>query len=229
MMGSGFLRQMNETLKYNRDLLGKKKITKEKYTEEVKDRKVQYTEETRKYVDERLSLSIIRIYKQHHYYKIFNWILGFAFFVLLIMFFLPFIQNSIKPKKIKPSSKLNALPNYVTSLTQLNPETTLRTEYFEHGLLAQETILVRGYKHNESTSYYESGEVFRKAIYYQDTLLTETYFYKNGTLIEYFPLVEENKVFKIRLTNIAKDTLILFDVYNNKIIEKTYFQFSINK
>jgi hypothetical protein len=40
MMGGGFLRQMNETLKYNRDLLGRKKTSKEKYAEDVKDRKV---------------------------------------------------------------------------------------------------------------------------------------------------------------------------------------------
>ncbi len=229
MMGGGFLRQMNETLKYNRDLLGRKKTSKEKYAEDVKDRKVVYTDETRKYVHERLNLSIIRIYKQHQYYKIFNWILGFAFFVLLIMFLFPFIQNSVKPKNIKPSNEVSTRPNYVTSLTQLTPETTLRTEYFEHGLWAQETILVRGYKHNESTSYYESGEIFRKATYYHDTLLTESYYFKSGELIYNFPKLRENKVFNIKLLDSNRQKFITFNFYNNKLVPETYNEYPIRK
>jgi antitoxin component YwqK of YwqJK toxin-antitoxin module len=52
----------------------------------------------------------------------------------------------------------------------------LRVDFFRHGPKASETLMKNGLRHQNSESYYESGEQFRSALYYRDILLTEIYF-----------------------------------------------------
>ncbi len=106
-MGGGFLRQMSETIKYNRDLLGKKRSIKEKYKDDVKSKKQTIAKDNLKYVNERLKLSLNRIGFQQRYYKILSWLLGLAFMVILTIALIKLYE---RPKSI--IEEINNTPVY---------------------------------------------------------------------------------------------------------------------
>ena len=98
----------------------------------------------------------------------------------------------------------------------------LKVEYFAGGPKASETRLKNGLKHQNSESYYETGEQFRSALYFKDTLITETYFYKNGDTIKNFPVINKGEVMHVVIHAVPKSKKIEFDFYDGKIITGTY-------
>ena len=98
----------------------------------------------------------------------------------------------------------------------------LKVDYFTDGPKAAETRLKNGLKHQNSESFYETGEQFRSALYYKDTLITEIYFYKNGDTIKNFPIINRDAVMHVVIPAVPKSKKIEFDFYDGKIITGTY-------
>src|SRR5688572_14880509 len=59
-LGFGALKQMSDTFKYNRDLLGRKKSIREIYREEIKKRGTTSDQQNLEYVRERVSKALLR-------------------------------------------------------------------------------------------------------------------------------------------------------------------------
>ncbi|MBL6445123.1 hypothetical protein JMN32_02310 [Fulvivirga sp. 29W222] len=98
-------------------------------------------------------------------------------------------SQNYTPKIEKKEQK----PHFKTVTYPLNEQRTLKVEYFNFGPKSAETNLKNGLKHQNTESYYASGEQFRSAAYFYDTLVTEVYFYKNGDIIKNFPSIMETK------------------------------------
>ena len=99
----------------------------------------------------------------------------------------------------------------------------VKVEYFAGGPKAAESRLKNGLKHQNSESFYETGEQFRSALYFKDTLITEIYFYKNGDTIKNFPLINnKGVVMHVVIPAVRKSKKIEFDFYDGKIITGTY-------
>jgi hypothetical protein len=98
----------------------------------------------------------------------------------------------------------------------------LKVDYFTNGPKASETQLKNGLKHQNSESFYETGEQFRSALYFHDTLITETYFYKNGDTIKNFPVITRDVVIHIVIPRTPRSKKLEFDFYDGKIITSTY-------
>ena len=102
-----------------------------------------------------------------------------------------------------------------------NAQEQLRIDYYRQGRRASETRYKDGLKHQNSESYYPSGEQFRSALYDKDTLIIDLYFYKSGDTIRNFPKLKSlNKAKHIELT---KDSLrVSFDYFEGKVLPNSY-------
>jgi hypothetical protein len=98
----------------------------------------------------------------------------------------------------------------------------IKYDYFIEGPKASTTALKGELKHQNSESYYETGEQFRSALFYYDTLIRETYFYKNGDTIKNFPRIEDMDAHHISIPATEKHHRIELDYYDGKIISGTY-------
>lgn len=215
--GAGFLKQMNDTMKYNRDLLGKKKSLREIYREEVRKSGVHIDKLALENVRERVALALKRDRTGEILSKALAIIIALSLLFILLWFFVFSDFNNKQPVK-----HVNKTHLYKTIIyDQLNGN-KLKTDYFIRGPKAAETNLKDGRKHQNSESYYESGEQFRSALYYYDTLITEFYFYKSGDTIKNFPALSENKIYRVKLLSTLKDKSIEFDFYDGKIVQGTY-------
>lgn len=86
-------------------------------------------------------------------------------------------------------------------------------------------MIKNGLKHQNSESYYPSGEQFRSALYYYDTLVREVYFFKDGDTIKNFPRVDNHKVYQIKLPRPNKKRTVEFYFFDGKIIQETYREY----
>lgn len=216
-LGAGFLKQMNDTIKYNRDLLGRKKSVREIYRDEIKKRGINYDRQALESVRERVALALKRDRTNELFSKIMSLIILGALIFGLIWVFISFDFN--KKKTVKHTDKTHL---YKTIIYDQPDGLKLKTDYFIHGPKAAETYLKDGLKHQNSESYYESGQQFRSALYYYDTLITEIFFYKTGDTILNFPILSNDKIYKIKLLAPSKDKQIEFDFFDGKIIQDTY-------
>ncbi len=216
-LGSGFLKQMNDTMKYNRDLLGKKKSVREIYKDEIKKRASTYDKEALESVRERVSLAL----KRNRTKELIGKIIAFAILSILILgtIWVFVIPDFKVKKKGRYEDKANL---FNTVLYDMPDGTKLKTDYFVRGPKAAETYLKGGLKHQNSESYYETGEQFRSALYYYDTLLTDIYFYKTGDTILNFPSLASDSVYRLKILSKLEDKEIEFDFYDGKIIQGTY-------
>jgi hypothetical protein len=130
------------------------------------------------------------------------------------------------PKKNKYEDK-SALFNII--VYEQTTELKLKTDYFHSGPKASETYLKNGLKHQNSESYYETGEQFRSALYYYDTLVTDVYFFKSGDTIKNFPALADTNIHRIGLFDKARGKKIEFDFYDGKIIQGSYKEKKVEK
>lgn len=70
---------------------------------------------------------------------------------------------------------------------------------------------------------------FKSALYYYDTLITEIYFYKTGDTIFNFPVLANDKIYKIKLLAPSNDKQIEFNFFDGKIIQDTYEEKNLGK
>jgi hypothetical protein len=216
-LGAGFLKQMNDTIKYNRDLLGKKKSIREIYKDEIKKRGTNYEKQDLEHVRERVALALKRDRASELFSKIMAVVIAALIIGGLIWALRSLDFNSIKTVKQVDKNHL-----YKTIIYDQSNGLKLKTDYFIRGPKAAETYLKDGFKHQNSESYYESGQQFRTALYYYDTLITEIFLYNTGDTILNFPTLSNDKIYKIKLLSPSKDKQIEFDFFDGKIIQDTY-------
>jgi hypothetical protein len=216
-LGFGFLKQMNDTMKYNRDILGKKKSVREIYKDEIKQRGTTHDKQNLEFVRQRVAAAL----KRNKTHEIINRTTAiFAIIILVIgtIWVLKTIDFKTKSKgKYEDKSAL-----FNTKTYDHENGIQLKTDYFIHGTKAADTYFKDGLKHQNSESYYESGEQFRSALYYYDTLVTDIYFYKSGDTIKNFPEITDTQVHHITLFNKGHTKKIEFDYYDGKLIKDTY-------
>lgn len=220
-MGGGFgiLKYMNDVIKYNRDILGKRKSARELYKEEIKSRKVSYSKEELPYVRERVERILTRnrtmeiIAKSIAICLVIVFVSGIAWALVTIDF------SVAKEEKYKNKDML-----FKTEISDLPGGLQLKVDYYWQGPKASETLLKDGLKHLTSESYYGSGEKFRSAQYYNDTLVTEAYFFKSGDTIRNFPEITDNEIHHFKLLDTKDRKKIEFDLFDGKIIQDSYLE-----
>jgi hypothetical protein len=223
-LGFGALKQMSDTFKYNRSLLGKKKSVREIYKDEIKNRGTTYDKQTLEDVRQRVSVALRRNRTKELIGRLAAML---TLAILLVGFIWAFISFdlSIRSKgKYDDKSKM-----YKSVFYTLPNGTKLKSEYFLRGPKAADTHFKNGLKHQNSESYYESGEQFRSALYYYDTLITEIYFYKTGDTILNFPKLTDDGFHRLKLLDNSSSKEIEFEFFDGKIVQGTYSEKSYSK
>ncbi len=214
-IGFGSLKQMNDTLRYNRELLGKKKSLRDRYKEEAKKIKGNPDNADPEEISMRIRRNVRRTVFDSLNIRLI--LLAISICVFTMLGWLVVTMDFTVSKEVYNTKSLFIVEDY-----PINENLTSRSEYFHSGLLAGETFLLNGRKHHNSQSWYESGELFRSATYYNDTLLLETYFFKSGDTIRNFPIINGSIVRRITFKDPARNRLIRLDFFDGKIIEKSY-------
>jgi hypothetical protein len=216
-LGFGVLKQMSDTFKHNRDLLGKKKSVREIYKEEIKKRGTTADKQNLEFVRLRVAKALRRNRSQELFASLMAVLTLVALVSGIIWVFINI--DFTTPKKNKYENKAALFSTIIYEHTN---GLKLKTDYYHGGPKASEAYLKDGMKHQNSESYYESGEQFRSALYNYDTLVTDIYFYKSGDTITNFPAKYDQKVYQITLHDNARGKKIEFDFYDGKIIQGTY-------
>lgn len=222
MLG-GFLKQMNDSIKYNRALLKKNDKSKSKqirdaFKDEVRNRSSSYENVNLDELKKRVRNKLQRNKTQ----EILARALALSIIITLIIG-LGWLFSKIEFTVEKPVPYSNKSTLFKTLIyPDAREGYDLKIDFYNDGPKAAETLLKDGLKHQNSESYYLSGEQFRSALYYKDTLIREIYFYKTGDTIKNFPVVNEKEVFHIKLHNTTKNKVIEFDLYDGKIISGSY-------
>ncbi len=216
-LGFGALKQMSDSFKYNRDLLGKKRSVRDIYKEEIKKRASTSDNQNLEFVRERVAKALRRDRTRELLAKVIASITLIALaagivWAVVSIDFTPSVKNKYEDK--------SALFN--TIVYDHSEALKLKTDYFRSGPKAAETFLKNGMRHQNSESYYESGEQFRSALYYYDTLVTDVYFYKSGDTIKDFPALDDQEAHRVTLLDRTRGKRIEFDFYDGKIIGSTY-------
>ena len=215
-IGFGSLRQMMDTLKYNRDILPKRKTAREVYRDEVKksvstgdgaDLELVRTRVKQRLKRDHLSESAGRVAV----------VVVPAVLISLTVWIIVSVDFTTRTRLFQEEKV-----RFVSTTYPVSPDVSCKTEYFPSGPKAAETYLERNLKHHTAYSYYESGEVFRTADYYYDTLLRENYFLRNGDTIRSFPRVRMDVPQHVEFTLADNVTRISFDFFDGKIIGGTY-------
>ncbi|UII26847.1 hypothetical protein LVD15_26740 [Fulvivirga maritima] len=107
------------------------------------------------------------------------------------------------------------------SILKKSDREQLRVDYYKRGGKAAETKYQDSLRHQNSESYYPSGERFRSALYYKDSLLKDLYFFKNGDTIKNFPHVTPDKVYHLKLLS-PDSQIVSFDYFDGKILPDSY-------
>ena len=170
LIGFGSLKQMNDTIRANREMLGRKKSVRELYKEELNNigssEENQTLELVRHRVAERLKQNRKKLIRERFLsVAIVIFCVGVIAWVILL----------IDHWKLSPPRE-RAL--FKTVFYPQSNGMTLKADYYLTGPKAAETYLKGGLRHQNSESYYESGEQFRSALYYHDTLVTHVFFHK---------------------------------------------------
>lgn len=225
MMG-GFLKQMNDTMQQNRRLLrksdkSKSKQVREAYNEEIKRQALRYEHVDVDALKERVRKKVHRNIIQEKIIKTIALTVLATFVVAVIWVIISF---DFTVKKKSPFTDSQSLFK-----TEIHPHDqagySLKVDYYHHGPKAAESLIKNGLKHQNSESYYPSGEQFRSALYYYDTLVREVYFFKDGDTIKNFPIVDHHKVYQIKLPRPNKKRTVEFYFFDGKIIQETYREF----
>ena len=227
MMLGGFLDQMRKTIQQNRNLLKRTTFFNQRdyriYDKPLAQKEKGAVIEPTAVDEETLRQIRIKLKKQRRSKRIKAFFI-FGFATSLIGFILFKILNG--PRKDnrfvhEESPKTNK--HFKAVNRPIGKGRILRIEYFNFGPKSAETKYKNGMKHQQSTSFYPTGEVFRAAAYFYDTLITEVYYYKNGDTIKNFPGHMSQTIQHITL--VPNDSLRLnFDFYDGKIMTGTYIE-----
>ncbi len=221
-LGWGSLKHMIDVTKYNREILGKKKKPKELYKDELKRKGTRFTNQDISEIRKRVEGKLRRNRTEEIIARISAFLL-LGTIVVGAIWLLTTLDFSLK-KGLNEINKEDLFTKFVGTKSN---GLELKTEYYHHGTKAADTFYKNGQKHQNSESYYETGEQFRSALYYYDSLVTEVYFYKTGDTIPNFPVITDNEIHRIRILNKYKSKQIEFDFYDGKIIKGTYKEFEI--
>jgi len=215
-IGFGSLKHMNDTIRQNREMLGKKKKNslRDRYKEEAQKVGVNIGNADLEEVRMRIRQNIRRSNVHSLYTRITAFTVG-----LLLIGGLAWVFNTVDFTIRKDANKRK--PQYLIKYYPINEHLVNKSEHFQNGLPAAETFFLDGRKNHESKSWYESGELFRTATYYNDTLLTETYFLKTGDTIRNFPAAD-SLIRHITIEDSKTKKHIRFDVIDGKVVEKSY-------
>ncbi len=222
MLGDGFLQQMADTLKYNRDLLGKKKSAREIYKDEVKQRKFTYEtyelKEVRARVEERLKRNRWNEFANRTIANLILLAIGYGIYWAIQSW--PYLN--LQEKKPIDGSQ------FFSTVVYHQPKgIDLRVDFFHRGPKAAETFFKDGLRHQNAESYYESGEQFRSALYYRDTLVTELYLFKSGDTIRNFPKLIDDRLHHVKVKDPRRRIRVEFDFYDGKVISGTYKEYKL--
>lgn len=207
---------MNDTLKYNRDILPKRKPAREVYRDEVKKNLS---------TGEGADLELVRArVRQRLRRDRLSEAAGKAAVVVIPAVLISLTAWIVVSVDFTTKTRLfqEEKVRFVSTTYPVSGDVSCKTEYFPNGPKAAETYFVRDLKHHTAYSFYESGEVFRTADYYYDTLLRENYFQRNGDTIRRFPKIHMDIPQHVELTLPDKVTRISFDFFDGKIIGGTY-------
>ncbi|MEQ8245591.1 hypothetical protein [Fulvivirga sp.] len=209
---------MNKTLANNRNLLKKKRgfeILKERFRRSGKVRVYKYKKASKQYLaqlgEETRKRGKIRLIK-------------IILAIFLIFGFVGFAFYSIMQQPVESQMEKVIKSKYFTSRTYpVENNMILKVDYFSHGQKAVETKYLNGLKHQNSESWYPSGEQFRSAVYWKDTLVNEVYFYPNGDTLKNFSTTYADSVNFVRLVDRKKKKVYSFYFSDGKILPTGHF------
>ncbi|WP_343857702.1 hypothetical protein [Fulvivirga kasyanovii] len=151
--------------------------------------------------------------------------LQWSVFIMLVAAFIVVTYTFFNNQHYTPKPVVEDTKPYFKAVTyKLSDKRTLKVEYYKFGPKCAETNYKNGLKHQNTESYYQSGEQFRSAAYFYDTLVVEVYFYKNGDTIKNFPTITDDKVYHIKLPLPNSNKIAEFDFYDGKIMKDSYFE-----
>lgn len=136
--------------------------------------------------------------------------------------------------KVEPPKRLTrAIPPkfdfFTSKVYPLENGLELKLEFLRAGPKIAETKYKNGRKHQTTESYYASGEQFRSALYDNDTLVVDYYFFKNGDTIPDFSADYADKVRHFATRNSGGNKIISFDYWDGKIVPETYQEYDLNQ
>lgn len=220
MLGFGSMRQMNDTIKANRDLLGRRKTARDRQKDEIRIRTSAYENVNFDYVQARVSAKV----KRNKGQELAAALAGVAIIMGVIggVIWMVYPTDSSFSKEATPALFNTVVHGKGNGLI-------LKKDYYREGPIAAETTMKDRMRHQNSGSFYPTGEQFRSALYYYDTLVREVYFYKNGDTIKNFPVIADTVLAHVTLRNPTFKKKIEFDFFDGKIVAGTYIESSLTK
>lgn len=216
-LGWGVLKQMSDTFKYNRSLLGKKKSVRQIYKDEIKKRGTTLQNVNVTELRSRIAKKLKRNRTQEILTRLIAGTLLLAFFLVIVWAIVSFDFTWKKEGKYDNKSAL-----FTTILYKQPNGLILKKDFYKRGPKAAVTFLKDGLKHQNAESFYESGEQFRSALYFYDTLVKDLYFFKSGDTIKHFPTFNDTVVYRVSLVDSTRQLKVEFDFFDGKIIQDTY-------
>ncbi len=217
MGGWGVLKHMSDTFKYNRSLLGKKKSLRQVYKDEIKKRGTTLQNVNLPELRARIAKKLSRDRTQELLARLLAGTLLLTFFLGVVWIIVSVVFTWKKEGKYDNKSTL-----FTTTLYKQPNGIVLKKEYYKRGPKAAVTFIKDGLRHQNTESFYESGEQFRSALYFYDTLVKDIYFFKSGDTIKHFPIFKDTEVYRVSLVDSARRLKIEFDFYDGKVIQDTY-------
>lgn len=222
MLGGGFLKQMNDTIKYNRDILGKRKTISEIHKEESRKKSGNYESARLHDVQERVARALRRNETGEQVGRIISCLTLIALFTVAIWYVSSTtFTRSIPGRYQDPEALFTRIRDHLAN------GLVLESHYFRHGSKASQTHFKNNMKHQNSESFYESGAQFRSALYFEGDLIREVYYFRSGAEIPNFPQLAPDKVYHIRLKDPQQNTRVEFDVFDGKILPGSYSEATI--
>jgi hypothetical protein len=222
MIGGGFLKAMKDAVDYNRSLLGhdpdriysrRKRTRREKLEGGPVD--IRHVEgilvARRKYRERNATVNVVFVW------VVMAMVIGVTTWIGYVYF-----RSEPTSKTEKPMAR----PEYfMKSFSQQADGFEILIEHYKNGSKAAETGMRYGKKHQQSESFYQTGEQFRSALYYYDTLVREVYRYRNGDTIHHFPRVTMDQVYHVTIPVEGEHPGLRFDFFDGKILLGTYREF----
>lgn len=211
MAGFGFLRHMIDSIKYNSNILGKKRPLKELNTTLKSGYgKTGNPQHLKKVVDMRAAKRRKELIR--------NRIIALSIAVFFILFWLFITHKYYSPHFGKKKTY------FEVRVRQISENELIRTHYYILGGKAQDTRYRNGLRHQNSESYYETGEQFRSALYYKDTLITEIFLSKQLDTLSVV-LETKGKVYStLWLKDRRQQRIIQVGYQKGRIIPSTYME-----